>query len=156
MQSLSPAIEGLERILKDGSLREALIYLNTHSRYRYTSIYRFDDNLLHSLFFYDRERPETLTQENIPIADSYCVIIQRTLENFATSNAPKDPRTEGHPNQEVMRSYVGVPLKNRNGDLFGTICHFDHAPKSENEDQEEELLFLESAAALIEKRLGLR
>jgi GAF domain-containing protein len=35
---------------------------------------------------------------------------------------------QGHPKQKVVQSYCGISLIDENGELFGTLYHFDFQP----------------------------
>lgn len=52
----------------------------------------------------------------------------------------------GHPKQNVVQSYCGIPLMDDDGKLFGTICHFDFEPLPFGEA---EVLLLEDVAPLL-------
>jgi GAF domain-containing protein len=39
-----------------------------------------------------------------------------------------DCRVLGHPKAGRFQSYYGVPLLADNGELVGTVCHFDEEP----------------------------
>lgn len=56
---------------------------------------------------------------------SYCVFVRDRGRAFATSDSLQDARVRGHPKRREVQSYCGVPLRDTNGEMFGTICHFD-------------------------------
>jgi GAF domain-containing protein len=62
----------------------------------------------------------------LEVRDSYCVFVRDTRQSFTVEDAPRDDRVAGHPKQQTVRSYCGIPLMDRDGNLFGTICHFDY------------------------------
>lgn len=114
-------------LLRDG-IRAAVIFLNGLTAFRFTALYRFDDDTLHNLVFYDRENPEVESSADIPVLASYCVFVRELKETFVTTDSLRDERVRGHPKQRVVHAYCGVPLVDRMGNMFGTICHFNIEP----------------------------
>lgn len=106
-------------------LRAALIYLNGLTDFRFTALYRFDRDTLHNLAFYDRANPDVLTASDIPVLASYCVFVRDLQEQFATADSATDMRVGDHPKRWQVRAYCGVPLTDRNGNVFGSACHFN-------------------------------
>jgi len=123
-------IPELEKAFAEGGTRAAVAFLNSLTDRRFTSLYRFDNETLRSISFYDRERPELDTCEDIPVMASYCVFVRHSGSTFMTSEARLDERVNGHPKQNELQSYCGVPLLDRKGNLIGSICHFDFKPGS--------------------------
>ena len=135
MQSISfdAARAQLRTVLAEEGTRAALAYLNSLTSQRFTSLYRFDGELLSNVTFYDREAPEAESCDTIPVLASYCVFVRDTAARFATSAALADRRLDGHPKQAQVQSYCGVPLRDREGRMFGSVCHFDLGPGSVTE-----------------------
>jgi GAF domain-containing protein len=125
MQNVANSIRHLRTILDNGDVRAAVIYLNSLTDHRFTSIYRFDNSELRNLYFYDRENPEQHSTPDIPVMASYCVFVRSQRDTFTISNASSDERLDGHPKQQSVQSYCGVPLMDVDGRMYGTICHFD-------------------------------
>lgn len=114
------------------SLREMLAQVNRSSPCRFTSLLRFaDDDTLSSVWTYDRENPEI---DPFPlgaaVTTSYCVLVRETGATFATEDARTDPRATNHPKREELATYIGVPLRRQDGQLFGTLCSYDPQPLS--------------------------
>ncbi len=103
--------------------------------------------MLRSITFYDREAPELEKCEDIPIMASYCVFVRDSGKRFKITEALNDMRVQGHPKQKTVQSYCGVPLLDRSGKMFGTICHFDFKPSSVSEIDVE---LMEYMAKLLE------
>lgn len=102
-----------------------LDFLNARVPHRYTGIFRLHQGALHNTFLYDKLGeivPEFL--QVVPLADSFCHLTIRDGV-FKTDNSANDQRLDGHKYQGVLRSYVGLPLVDNQGHLYGTICHFD-------------------------------
>ena len=114
-------------LLRDG-IRAAVIHLNRLTTFRFTALYRFDEHTLHNLCFYDRENPTVHSSPDIPVLASYCVFVREQKNTFATANSLHDERVRNHPKQRLVHAYCGVPLVDRMGNMFGTICHFSIEP----------------------------
>jgi GAF domain-containing protein len=65
---------------------------------------------------------------------------------FVTANALLDPRLAGHPARNDVVSYYGVPVMDAEGQLFGTLCHYDVMPRDPS--RLDLSLLLEVASAL--------
>lgn len=102
-----------------------LAFLNARVPHRYTGVFRLHEGALRNMFLHDKQGeivPEFL--QVVPLLDSFC---QFTLRDglFATHDTASDKRLDGHKYQGVLLSYVGLPLLDGSGELYGTICHFD-------------------------------
>jgi GAF domain-containing protein len=125
---ISTVLERVRSLLAAGDLRGAVILLNSLVPHRFTSVFRFDGDLLHNVVFFDRENPAQERVESIPVAASYCVFVRDGRDRFVVPDSEADARVEGHPKQPVFRSYCGVPLIDASGRMHGTVCHFDFEP----------------------------
>lgn len=134
-------------LLRDG-LRDALIFLNGLTAFRFTALYRFDDDTLHNLCFYDRDNPTVNSSPDIPVLASYCVFVRELKEKFATADSLRDERVRDHPKQRVVHAYCGVPLVDRMGNMFGTICHFNIEPTP---TREADIELMEAMGQLIKE-----
>jgi len=124
----SLAVPELKRIFLADGLRAALAYLNALSAQRFTSVFRFQDDRLQCVTFYDRDHPELETCEEIAVEASYCMFVRNSRCRLDVEESLDDSRLAGHPKQNVVRSYCGVPLVGEDGEVFGTVCHFDFSP----------------------------
>lgn len=131
-------------------VRGALEYLNSRTEQRFTSLYRFDGETLRNITFYDREQPGVESCEDIPVMASYCVFVRDSGTMFMTGDAEHDARTTNHPKSRTLQSYCGVPLLDRDGKMFGTICHFDFKPGRINET---DVALMEAMAHLLQLEL---
>lgn len=134
MGHLQEASDQLRFLLAAGKLRDALELLNIVSTCRFTALYRFDAANLQNLVLVDRESPDVLLVDSIPICDSYCAFVEASGTAFVVEDSFGDARVVDHPKRPVVRSYVGIPLNNAQGVLFGTLCHFDHDVTAVPED----------------------
>jgi GAF domain-containing protein len=128
MMPFDEAVQRLRALVRDGDVRGALALLNARTEHRFTSLYRFDDEILRNVWFYDCERPDVETVEDIPVLASYCVFVRDERNTFRVDNADRDARVADHPKREQIRAYCGVPLLDDMGRMFGTVCHFDFHP----------------------------
>ena len=126
---VTAVLERLRALLDAGDVRGAVILLNSTTPHRFTSLFRFDGDMLRNVVFFDRENPDGDATDDIPVAASYCVFVRDGAGTFTVPDAPNDPRVDGHPKQSVFGAYCGVPLMDAAGRMFGTICHFDYAPR---------------------------
>ena len=136
----------LKAVLRAGDLRGAVMFLNSLTTHRFTSLFRFDGEVLRNVVFFDRENPEQGAVEDMPVAASYCVFVRDGARTFTVPDAAGDARVDGHPKQPVFRAYCGVPLLDEQGRMFGTICHFDFAPR---DISAENVALMEAIAPLL-------
>ena len=115
-------------ILQADGLTNAMRWLNQREPYRYTAIFAFDGDILRNICFIDKENNNANNCADQSITDSYCMYIKRTAERFAVETALEDRRVDGHPKQQSLQSYYGVPLFGSTGRMLGTVCHFDTVP----------------------------
>ncbi len=111
-------------------MAQALAMLNARTRYRFTGVYRVDPPTLRNLFLFDRENPAlSLGGEAVPLESTYCSIVAATRAPFLVEDATTDPRLAAHPSRDSVVSYFGVPVRNADGQVFGTLCHYDVRPR---------------------------
>ena len=144
------ALPELKKVFANGGPRAAIAFLNSLTDHRFTSLYRFDGEMLRNITFYDRERHELDICEDIPVMASYCVFVRNSGTMFTTAEAQHDDQLQNHPKQSTVQSYCGVPLLDGEGKLFGSICHFDFKP-GRIADLDVDLL--EYMAILLQKQL---
>ncbi len=125
-------LEQIQYLIGLGRFRQAVELLNLSSPYRFTALFRISSDQLQSLVIYDREAEDQPALETIPLGDSYCVFVRDLKDAFIVSDSASDVRVKGHPKRPTVHSYCGVPLVNMEGDVCGTVCHFDFAPVPED------------------------
>jgi len=133
-------------------LRAALGYLNGRTRHRFTGIYRFDEPMLRSVCLFDRENPGLAVAGDMPMAATYCALVDRDRAPFATEDGGSDLRLRGHPARTTVLAYGGVPLFGTDGRCVGSLCHFDARPRLASPA---EVLLLERVAPLVVEAAGL-
>ena len=119
----------LEFVLKRDGLRSAAHYLNSRVSYRFTTIYRLDDQMFTAVEAVDKlGELDADASDNTPFSESLCrfPVLQGT---FTTSHTAADPRLKGLPYPSEVGSYTGVKMELANGEPYGTLCHYDFVPK---------------------------
>ena len=111
-----------------GDLRGALMYLNSLTRHRFSSLYRFDNEMLRNVVLFDRLNPEQPRCDDLPVLASYCVFVRDEQATFRVDDSHIDARLGSHSKRAQVRSYCGVPLLDECGSMFGSLCHFDFDP----------------------------
>jgi diguanylate cyclase (GGDEF)-like protein len=69
--------------------------------------------------------------EPTPRGETYCRLVVESGEPVITGDASDDDRFTYTPHSQgpdAIRSYVGVPLRAREGEVIGTICIWDQRP----------------------------
>ncbi len=113
-------------------IRELIADVSVESPCRYTSLLRFtEDDQLASVWTHDRERPSRDEFPlGLPIEASYCVLVRADGKTCTVENARIDPRTTQHPKRDELAAYVGVPIFDPDGAMFGTLCSYDAEPQA--------------------------
>lgn len=110
---------------KARGLAAALEVLNTGVPHRYTALYRLDHLVLKNIELIDKAKEaKSEMLSAVPLTDSFCQFVLRDGA-FLTSDSSKERVLDGHKYQGVMMAYHGVPVVDAQGELFGSLCHFD-------------------------------
>lgn len=121
-----------------------IVFLNGLTTFRYTAVFRFENQLLKTVCFYDREDLKADALPEIPIAASYSVARDsRSVVSLPDSLAKA--LLAAHPECTRIRAYCGAPLLDPCGDVVGSLCHFDFEP----------IPFMDTHAALLEQAAEL-
>ena len=103
----------------------SLAVLNGGIAHRYTGVFRLDGDLLTNTHLYDkRGEPPQPDLRSVVLTDSFCQVVLRD-GGLAMEDSALDERVAGSPFQGVVVAYHGVPIVDDDGELFGTLCHFD-------------------------------
>lgn len=128
--------------LRRQGLGAALAILNRPLMHRYSAVYWMPDaQRLVNIGFFDKlgeACPPNL--QAVAYNQSFCQFAIRDGQ-FRTENSARDTRLDGNAYQGVLNSYHAVPLVSVQGQVLGTICHFDTAALS-LDDEDFELLRL--------------
>lgn len=131
----------------DTDLREILSWLNARTSHRFTGVYRFEPGWVVSVALFDREAPDVRIGADVKMKESYCWLTGLGGV-YRIEDARSDERLAAHAAREEVRSYVAVALQDRSGQPWGTLCHFDFAPR---EAAGETMHELEAIRPLIEE-----
>ena len=137
-----------ERLLADG-LRPALAYLLSLTDFRFIALFRNHGEQATAVVFYDRENPQTVHIDEVPACSTYCHLANQARAVFSTSNALQDPRLESHPTRHTVLAYWGLPVITPEGEILGTLCHYDVVPRDTSQVN---LELMVAVASAIEQR----
>lgn len=152
-QELSLIARAFAPVLANGDIHALLEYLNRLTTHRFTGVYRFAPGWVLSVALWDREKPELQLGADVKMKESYCWLTGLTRPgecSYVIEDAMSDGRLEGHAARTEVRSYVAVLLRDEHGAPWGTLCHFDFAPRSITP---ETLAHLEAFRPLVEEML---
>ncbi len=115
--------------LQSSGLREALRHLLELTDYRFIGIFRFRDDQAYAVVHYDRLNPDQTEIPSSPIGATYCCYVRDSRGVFTVADALDDPRVIDHPKRRQLRAYCGVPILTPEGELIGSLCHYDEGPR---------------------------
>lgn len=120
----------IRQLLVKRDYRTLLAALNGFTDYRFSSVFRFDEARLSSVWTYDRANPQSDGfPVEVPLADSYCMYLYQSVAPLVIEDSLADSRLLRHRRRQEVRAFCGVPLFSGDGALFGALCHFDHEPR---------------------------
>jgi GAF domain-containing protein len=143
--STETAFREFSDMLRQAGLRPALTYLLGLTDYRYIAIFRSDGDKANAAVYYDREHPQVLAIDEVPAAATYCQIAVETRAPFSTDHALQDPRLVSHPARQTVQAYCGFPVITPEGEILGTLCHYDVVPRDAGQINVELMLAVVSA-----------
>jgi GAF domain-containing protein len=135
-------------ILAHSGPREALSHLLHLTDYRFIGIWRFHNGRANAALHIDRMNPAVLEAEEVHENATYCCYVRDSKGVFMTAHAALDARTAGHPARESVPAYCGVPLLDADGNILGTLCHYDVVPRDPQQIDLE--LMIQVAGALVQ------
>jgi hypothetical protein len=140
--------------LEAGGLNTAMRWLNDRVPYRYTAIFAFEGEMLRNVCLIDKENLNITNCANQPITGSYCMYVHRSRERFNIEQSLLDKRVAEHPKRRNVQCYYGIPLFGSQGQMLGTVCHFDSMPLPVTESVAEALDDL--APLIVKAAFGAR
>lgn len=140
---VNASLSAFAETMRTGGIASGLSFLNARVPHRCTGVYQLEGMNIRSVYLYDRKGellPESLG--SVPLNESFC---EHALRDgmFLTSDSSLDERVNGSLMKGVVIAYCGIPLLDRSGTLFGSLCHFDYVPRTLPSD---EFAFLQEAA----------
>jgi GAF domain-containing protein len=128
MTNPAVVLERFRYLLQSHQVLQALELVNALTDYRFSAIYRFTTSGAANLVIFDREGATPTSLLVVPEGASYCGIVRETRDAFLVTRSLEDKRVFDHPARDAVQSYCGVPLVDTDGNVFGTLCHFDFEP----------------------------
>ncbi|GGG33709.1 hypothetical protein [Hymenobacter glacieicola] len=119
----APTLDAFTRVLHQDGVHAALRYLNRYTPHRYTGIYRFEGSLSRNLLLVDRYDARVQQGTDVPLAEAFCSLVGRQQASLQLWNAPLDPRAREV--NTLVVSYCGVLIRDQQGQIYGTLCHYD-------------------------------
>lgn len=113
-----------------GDLFNLLEYLNRLTHHRFTGVYRFEPGWVVSVALWDRENPRIRIGADVRMKESYCWLTGLGGASYVIEDACADSRLNGHAARDAVRAYIAVMLRDKAGNPWGTLCHFDFEPRS--------------------------
>jgi GAF domain-containing protein len=133
-------------ILRASGVRDSLAFLVGLSDYRFIGIFRFQGGRATAVVHYDKADPTALRCAEVPDTATYCCFVRDSGGEFITANALTDERLRDHVAREAVQAYCGVPVMDAEGEMLGTLCHYDVVPR--DPEQLDLQLLLQVASAL--------
>jgi hypothetical protein len=116
-------IQTFTAILHQQGTHAALEYLNSRTPHRYTGLFRFDGDTLRNQVLFDRNQADVPQGEDVPLALTYCSLVERSQAFLEITDAAADPRAQ--PIATPVLSYCGVIVRDAQGKPYGSLCHYD-------------------------------
>ena len=121
-------VSHLRELLARHGVRPLLVFLNGLTAFRYSAVFRFDSGNLKTVCFYDRDDPREDAVPEIPVTASYCVFVRDRGRVFSLPDSLVEPCVASHPKRGQINAYCGAPLFDADGNVIGSICHFNLSP----------------------------
>lgn len=129
----------LQLVLSQEGLPGLVAALNADVPYRFTGVFVRDGGSLRNVALFDKTTDAAPLWEPFPLVDSFCSLVLESSAPLVVDHAEKDDRSEvrQHRAVAIVQSYCGIPVFDAEGDVIGTLCHFDFAPRLSQVDLEQ-------------------
>ncbi|MEO6564445.1 MAG: GAF domain-containing protein [Casimicrobiaceae bacterium] len=129
----------LRKVLARDGLPGLVAALNADVPYRFTGVFVQDGGLLRNVALYDKTSPSPPLWAPFPVIESFCSLIFENGAPLVIGHAQGDARSEvrEHAASATVQSYCGIPVFGADGEVIGTLCHFDFAPIKSQVDLEQ-------------------
>lgn len=119
-------VREFESRVRQGGLHGGLRYLNSRTPHRFTGIYRYDGQTLRNVYLFDQFAPGEKRGGDVPMADAYCATVGNYGDKLEFSDVQRDaiPLRGSSP----VVSYCGALIRDRAGNPWATLCHYDIKP----------------------------
>jgi len=121
--SAIPNLPTFCHVLHQHGVHAALGYLNRGTTHRYTGVFRFDGQHSRNLVLFDRYDARVRQGRAVPLVEAFCSLVGSQRESLQILDALADPRARQV--NTLVVSYCGVVLYDTQGQLYGTLCHYD-------------------------------
>lgn len=111
------------QVLRQQGVHAALGYLNARTPHRYTGVFRFDGHHSCNVVLFDRYDSTVRLGQDVPLAEAFCSLIGRQEPAIQIIDATLDP-CAWEVNTLVI-SYCGVVMRDKQGNIYSTLCHYD-------------------------------
>lgn len=147
-------LQDFRNVLNAAGMHRALAILNGTTDFRFTGVYRFEDDLVVNVTLYDRNNPDLRIGEDVRLQESYCRLTATAGDVCLIEDASSDSRLSQHAARDAVLSYCAVLLTGPDEEALGTLCHFDVRPREIPEAVVELLKQVrpEVASAVAERR----
>ena len=147
--STEAAFRKFSDMVGEEGLRPALAYLLGLTDFRYIAIFRRQGDKTTAAAYFDREQPQVVAIDEVPATATFCHLVTESRASFATADSLQDPRLASHPARQQVQAYSGVPVMTPEGDILGTLCHYDEVPRDPSQI---DLELMVAVASAIEQR----
>ncbi|OUJ67855.1 hypothetical protein [Hymenobacter crusticola] len=118
-----PDLPTFRHVLQHQGVHAALGYLNQGTTHRYTGVFRFDGQHSRNLVLFDRYDARVRHGQAVPLVEAFCSLVGSQRESLQILNAFTDPLAQQV--DTLVVSYCGVVIYDTQGQLYGTLCHYD-------------------------------
>lgn len=121
-------VDQLRFLVSSGNLWAALEHLNLQSRLRFTALHRFGSQTAGNFLLVDRDDSSRPTAEWLQRNEDFRGFVEAMAAAPLGEDASVDLARVAHPVAGRIRACCGLPLRDENGEVFGTLCQFDLVP----------------------------
>ncbi|WP_324680416.1 hypothetical protein [Hymenobacter sp. GOD-10R] len=122
-RSALPDLPTFRQVLQQHGVHAALGYLNRGTTHRYTGVFRFDGQHSRNLMLFDRYDARVRQGKDVPLVEAFCSLVGSQRESLQILDALTDSRAQQV--NTLVVSYCGVVIYDADGQLYGTLCHYD-------------------------------
>lgn len=146
---IDETVQHFESLLTESGLHGALEFLNDRTPHRFTGLYVMVGGRLRNVALYDSFDVRVMQGEKA--AEELTRFFR--LENPVRLGrlSPGGQQRWSQSATRNIRSYCGVPLSDRSGKAFGTLCHFD---MHRCQERKSDLPLLRQAAEILKRNLS--
>jgi len=122
----APSVEAIESALERHDYRRLLGALNATTEHRFSALFRFDEDMLTSVWTFDRKQPKLDPFPlDVPIASTPLAPLCNGGHAACVADTTSDQRFTREQRHADMRALAAVALREADDRVFGALCHFD-------------------------------